>query len=126
MSNQIKESEITELEKQNAKRNIASMTFALFGLGAGYWVFSNTKASKKNFFIYVLGGALVLGGGYRLLTRTRATRRKNAIQEKKTMIERGVTKPASATIQSDIAPTTIVDLTPAGTPTAPIGMSYKN
>ena len=126
MSNQIKESEISELQKQNAKRNIASMTFALFGLGAGYWVFANTKASKKYFLTYLLGGALVLGGGYRLLTMTRATRRKSAIHEKKALILRGDTKPAPANVSSDSAPTTVVDLTPTGTSKPNTGMIYKN
>lgn len=122
MSFNYRQEEIDELQKQNAKRNIASMTLALLGVGAGYWVFANTKASKKYFFTYMLGGALILGGGYRLLTMTRATRRKSAINEKKALILRGDTKPAPANVPSDSAPTTVVELAPK--PSS--GMVYKN
>lgn len=122
MSFNYRQEEIDELQKQNAKRNIASLTLALLGVGAGYWVFANTKASKKYFFTYMLGGALILGGGYRLLTMTRATRRKSAINEKKALILRGDTKPAPANVSSDSAPTTVVELAPK--PSS--GMIYKN
>lgn len=122
MSFNYRQSEIEELQKQNAKRNIVSMTFALFGLGVGYWVFNNTNAPKKQFLTYMLGGAIVLGGGYRLLTMQKAFRRKSAIASKKTMLERGDTKPAPAIVPTDSAPTTVVELTPK----TPSGMVYKN
>jgi len=126
MSVNLKESEIQELEKYNAQRNIVSLTLALFGLGVGYWFFKNTKAQKKQYLKYMLGGAIVLGGGYRLLTMNKTKKIKNAIKEKKLMIEQGTTKPAPAPSQIDTVPTTVVELTPTGTPQSTKGMIYKN
>jgi hypothetical protein len=110
MSKEIKQAEITELEAQNAKRNIVTLTSALLGVAVGYFVFTNTKSKRADFFKYLIGGGLVFGVGYRLLTQKKTTRRKEAIKKKTASLEQGYVKPAVATVDSGAAPTTVVDL----------------
>ena len=116
MSNQIKEAEISELEVQNKKRNLITVTYAIFGAVAGYYVFMNTKSKKSNFYSYLIGGALVLGGGYRLLTMKKTKKRKEAIKTKQASLESGYYKPAPALLDTGAAPTTVVDLGASNTP----------
>lgn len=110
MSQEIKQSEITELQAQNAKRNIVTLTSALLGVAVGYFVFTNTKSKRADFFKYLIGGGLVFGVGYRLLTQKKTTRRKEAIKKKTASLEQGYLKPAVATVDSGAAQTTVVDL----------------
>jgi len=117
MNPTIKEAEITELEVQNRKRNVATFTSFLIGGIAGYFVYTNFGGKKGKLFQYIIGGSLVLGTGYWLSTLKGVTKRKNAIQEKKSMIERGNTKPAPAPSPSETQPTTVVELT--NNPTKP-------
>lgn len=110
MSQEIKQAEITELETQNKKRNVVTLTVALFGVAAGYYVFMNTKSKRSNFFKYLVGGGLIFGVGYRLLTMEKSTRRKEAIKKKTATLTQGDYKPASAPLDSGAAQTTVVDL----------------
>jgi hypothetical protein len=118
MGQEIKQTQIDELEAQNKRRNLATVTAVIFGVVAGYYVYSNTNAKKSQFYKYMLGGGLVLGLGYRLFTMEKATRRKEAIKKTKATLEQGDYKPAPAPIDSSAAPTTIVDL---GAPTTGTG-----
>jgi hypothetical protein len=126
MSKELKEAEISELQVQNRKRNIATATSFVVGGIVGYAVFKQMKPKKGGMFKFVLGGSLLFGLAYWGLTLKRTTRRKGAIQEKRAMIEKGTTKPASAPAPTDQAPTTVVELTPTGTPKPSSGMIYKN
>jgi hypothetical protein len=114
MSLELKQAEIAELEAQNAKRNIVTLTSALLGVAIGYFVFTNTKSKRADFFKYLIGGGLVFGVGYRLLTQKKTKRRKEAIEKKTASLEQGYVKPAVASVDSGAAPTTVVDL---GAPT---------
>lgn len=120
MSKEIKQAEISELEKQQKKRNLITVTFTIFGVMAGYWLFSNTKAKKSKLYSYLIGGGIIAGAGYRALTMEKATRRKEAIIEKKATLEQGYFKPAPAPLDAQVAQTTIVDL---GAPTTTTGTS---
>lgn len=110
MSLDIKQAEITELEAQNAKRNLVTLTSALLGVAVGYYIFKNTKSKRSDFFKYLIGGGLVFGGGYRLLTQKKSIRRKEAIKKKTASLEQGYVKPAVATVDLNEAQTTVVDL----------------
>jgi len=110
MSQEIKQAQIDELEIQNRRRNLATVTAVIFGMVAGYYVYSNTKAKKSQFYKYMLGGGLVFGLGYRLFTMEKATRRKEAIKKTKATLEQGNYKPAVAIVDSTALPTTVVDL----------------
>lgn len=110
MGQEIKQSQIDELEVQNKKRNLVTVTAVIFGVVAGYYVYSNTKAKKSQFYKYMLGGGLVFGLGYRLFTMEKATRRKEAIKKTKATLEQGDYKPAVALVDSSALPTTVVDL----------------
>jgi hypothetical protein len=114
MSLEVKQAEIDELEAQNAKRNLVTLTSALVGVAVGYYVFKNTKSKRSDFIKYLIGGALVFGGGYRLLTQKKTKRRKEAIKKKTASLEQGYVKPAVATGNFNEAPTTVVNL---GAPT---------
>jgi len=126
MSDQIKEVEIEELEVQNRKRNIATASSFVVGAIAGYVASRQMKSKKVNTLKFVVGGSLLFGLGYWGLTQKRTTKRKNAIREKRTIIEQESTNPASNATNTDTAPTTVVELTPTGTPKPNFGVIYKN
>jgi uncharacterized membrane protein YebE (DUF533 family) len=110
MSLEIKQAEISELEVQNKKRNLITVTYAIFGAAVGYYVFMNTKSKKSNFYNYVIGGALAFGLGYQVLTMKKTKRRKEAIKKKTATLTQGDYKPAPALLDTGVVPTTVVDL----------------
>jgi hypothetical protein len=125
MKNEIISSEIRDLETQNKKRNLATVTSFLMGGIIGYAIWSQKSSNKAQVLKYVIGGSVIAGIGYWAITLKGVTKRKNAVEQKKILIERGQTKPTVASTQSDTQPTTVVELTPIGTGQS-TGMVYKN
>lgn len=123
MSKEIKQAEISELEQQQKKRNLITVTFTIFGVMAGYWVFANTNAKKSKLYSYLLGGGIIAGLGYRALTMEKSTRRKEAIKTKKSKLEQGYYKPVSAPLDASAVPTTVVNLGAPSTSTKPSNVS---
>jgi hypothetical protein len=128
MKNELIGSEITDLEIQNKKRNLGTVTSFLMGGILGYAVWTQTSNKNKQVFKYIIGGSAILGVGYWLYTLKGVTKRKNAIEQKKSLIERGQTKPAPVLNQSDAQATTVVELAnnPAKPNSQSSGMFYKN